>query len=140
MAFSSQIDQSCPDTTPQILKMDRVSGMRLSFFEKKPFLPAVVDLDVDPAVSNGLDGPLPQRVVAGASSSRGFGDGIAAHHGAAADINRFADFELFEIGPLGFVAAGGATQDKKQNDQDGYPFFHGTLGQFKRQSLHGFCR
>jgi hypothetical protein len=104
----------------------QASKTQLPACYKKIFLPAG-STHIDLAVSDPRNSPLPQRVVAGASPARSPGDGIAAHHGATADVNRFTDLVHLKDGFRVLVAAGVATQKDDQSGQNKQPFFHGTL-------------
>lgn len=127
--FVLAICSADPATRPSIRK-GRASVISSAFRKKKAFLPAVVDLDVDPAIVDFRDAPLAQRNVAGAPSWFP-GYGIAAHHGTSADVNRLADFEGFKTGFRILVAACAATREDDHNEQDDHPLLHGTLDIFR---------
>jgi len=65
---------------------------QLPFCNEK-YLLATGNRDMDFAVLVHSDGAPPHRCIADASAGIP-GDRIAAHQGAAADINRFTDFQL----------------------------------------------
>lgn len=62
-------------------------------FGNEKYLLATGNRNMDFAVPDHGDGAPPQWYIADASAGIP-GDRIAAHHGAAADINRFTDLQL----------------------------------------------
>ena len=81
-------------------------------------------------------------MVTGAASARASGDGVAAHHGADADVSRFTDLELIKGGFRDLVAAPAAAQEQENAGRSGMGiplFYRSNLDHFpERLSINDF--
>lgn len=73
---------------------------------------------IDHAILNPRNNPRFQRIITGTSPIRVFRDGIAAHLGTTANINRFAGFQVRKIDIQVFVLTWCAARKNDQCKQD----------------------
>jgi hypothetical protein len=110
---------------------DRMIAKLLPACGKKNFLPAG-NSHTDLAVLNFRNGSPLQGHVAGASS-RTSGNAVATHHGAAADPNCLADFDLLQNSFLVIVVSRSAPHENNQHKEDDHSLRYGNFYSAKEQ-------
>jgi hypothetical protein len=123
------------EATVKAVSMTGESPKLLLAADQENFLPAG-NIHVNLAVLDFPNGSPFQGHVADASSARKSGNGIAAHHWTAADVNRITDFECLKRELLVTIVACCAAEEE-DHSKDDHPYLCGFPPHSKdRFSIH----